>query len=643
VTFSQRSRGQVIQHGDVNQYGQYLVGTKAEAASRYASTAGSYADSLRQEDTTNGQVFRAGYGTSGAPTWVIDATKSAVKVKNLVMADGLVFDIRYFGAVANDSSTSAMNANVQAIQQAVDAATAVKGSAFIPPGNWYINAPIKMHNRQGCAIIGVTPQASTVIYVGAAEEPCILDMTGSQYCLLANWQIQVSLSSASVTCGLLLVGGYDGSTNGTASTANSFYRWHCSTPGGTEAALRCPAGLVYAFAAGDAVWVHCNLNQSGSNRPTINCINDVAQGYTDGVFTRTGSPGAYNYFSAESGAQTLPTSLGKTGCSDWTLVACELHNTGGGKATIRLGSASGFRFLGGPISNAASGYVELFGTSGAADPSLILFYGCTMYREGGNAVAPNAFEISSDITVTGLDVVACNLQCTGSVFGDSSGLARPIFDGLFYRGVSSVGAGGHTSVINFGGSSATSRIKNSDIWCEGKNVTIGGTIDASTTLHNPGTVTTTGGSNNAFYARTGTTANEAMAGNKVGRQWVTMSPGAATSAGTTYYGWDGSVSASDQNYAVFPAPFAGTVKNLYLASSGAPGSGQTYTATLYKNGSSTALTAAISGGSATTANNTANSVTFNAGDTLQLRLVTSGSAGANDVAVSAEVQAAPTT
>lgn len=103
-------------------------------------------------------------------------------------------------------------------------------------------------------------------------------------------------------------------------------------------------------------------------------------------------------------------------------------------------------------------------------------------------------------------------------------------------------------------------------------------------------------------------------------------------AGNTYYFADiftvssapgGAVSTF---YACFVAEIACTINNLLVYTDTAPGSGQTYTATVYKNGSSTTLTATISGATAVTASDTAHSVSLSAGDAICLQIVLSGSA-----------------
>lgn len=64
--------------------------------------------------------------------------------------------------------------------------------------------------------------------------------------------------------------------------------------------------------------------------------------------------------------------------------------------------------------------------------------------------------------------------------------------------------------------------------------------------------------------------------------------------------------------------FAGTAKNLYCVLSAVPHAGSTWTYTVRKNGSDTAVTCAINDAS-TTCNDTANTVAVAAGDTLSLK------------------------
>lgn len=82
-----------------------------------------------------------------------------------------------------------------------------------------------------------------------------------------------------------------------------------------------------------------------------------------------------------------------------------------------------------------------------------------------------------------------------------------------------------------------------------------------------------------------------------------------------------------------PVALAGTFKNLYIVVANAPGVGQTYTFTLYTGTgqgtaglSASALTCQISGGSATTCNDTTHTVAMTVGQVWTLQVVSSGGA-----------------
>jgi hypothetical protein len=66
-------------------------------------------------------------------------------------------------------------------------------------------------------------------------------------------------------------------------------------------------------------------------------------------------------------------------------------------------------------------------------------------------------------------------------------------------------------------------------------------------------------------------------------------------------------------------PNAGTISNLYVSASPAPGTGQSWTIWLEKNGANTALTCGISNTS-TTCSDTVDNVTYAAGDIMALKI-----------------------
>lgn len=118
--------------------------------------------------------------------------------------------------------------------------------------------------------------------------------------------------------------------------------------------------------------------------------------------------------------------------------------------------------------------------------------------------------------------------------------------------------------------------------------------------------------------------------NIIGQNWrvpVMFSSGAqAAAAGGTLYIGLGSGANTESNAAIFPSPFAGTLRNLRMQAGSAPGVGETFTYTLRKNTADTALTATTSGGSASASNDVTHSVSVTAGDILSLKVVTSSGA-----------------
>lgn len=96
----------------------------------------------------------------------------------------------------------------------------------------------------------------------------------------------------------------------------------------------------------------------------------------------------------------------------------------------------------------------------------------------------------------------------------------------------------------------------------------------------------------------------------------------------------GSGSASD-NLRV-PLPMAGTVKNLFVRLSSAPGSGKTLTATVFKNGAATTLTCDITG-TAVANSDTTHTFTVVAGDTISLHITTTSGASPKDLVATVEM------
>ena len=104
------------------------------------------------------------------------------------------------------------------------------------------------------------------------------------------------------------------------------------------------------------------------------------------------------------------------------------------------------------------------------------------------------------------------------------------------------------------------------------------------------------------------------------------STAAVAAATTTYLGPAGNAAAANQ--ASFVMPYPGTIRLGYFNVSVAPGGGLTTTFTVYKNGSATAITAGISGATATAAQDLVHTVPVLPGDLISVQVVTPTGAAA---------------
>lgn len=120
--------------------------------------------------------------------------------------------------------------------------------------------------------------------------------------------------------------------------------------------------------------------------------------------------------------------------------------------------------------------------------------------------------------------------------------------------------------------------------------------------------------------------------------FCSMATGGANLADSTYYsvlGVDGT-GASAYNSRKFVITSSGVIKNLRVNIATAPGTNNSHTITLYKNGTSTPLAVTISGTS-TSGSNTTDAVSVSAGDTISLFVSQSGTpTGSGNATISFE-------
>jgi hypothetical protein len=111
------------------------------------------------------------------------------------------------------------------------------------------------------------------------------------------------------------------------------------------------------------------------------------------------------------------------------------------------------------------------------------------------------------------------------------------------------------------------------------------------------------------------------------RVFTSSTPATVAAGATVYLGPNGLANPFSAD-SVWIAGRIGIVRECYSAVTAAPGAGQSFTYTLFKNGSATAMTWTISGAGAFSGNTSSNNVTVQPDDFLDIRLVTSAGAAA---------------
>lgn len=106
-------------------------------------------------------------------------------------------------------------------------------------------------------------------------------------------------------------------------------------------------------------------------------------------------------------------------------------------------------------------------------------------------------------------------------------------------------------------------------------------------------------------------------------------------ATTTYVGTNGEN--ATETIVRMVMPVAGVLRKLYVVAAAVAGAAQSFTYTVRVNGVDTTITCAVSGASATTANDTTHTASVVAGDTVDIKLVTSAGAAAVRHAIGLEL------
>lgn len=101
--------------------------------------------------------------------------------------------------------------------------------------------------------------------------------------------------------------------------------------------------------------------------------------------------------------------------------------------------------------------------------------------------------------------------------------------------------------------------------------------------------------------------------------------------------WGGGAWSSTESTHSMLMPTSGTIDKLYVILNNTPGGAATYTFTVYKNGSPTAVTCTVAS-AATTASDLSNSITFSSGDTISVASTPTGTPSARSVRFSMRMQ-----
>jgi hypothetical protein len=561
----------------------------------------------------------ARWGKGAGPTWVMTLLGNALQLAAGVSLQAPITDVggQVFNVKAYGAKGDGVTDDYLAINAALAAAKVAPGGVcYFPSGTYLITQPINgtlTGSETYYSIQGANPNTTVIKFAPAANSWAtkpVLDCTSAFGITIRDIHFNSSNDTRRAGCGILL---HSGSGQGSNSKLDRVFvdGFYDVSP-------------LWVYAYGDTTFSECSFTQNAANGHSL-------------VFTtENGAAKGVTMASQYDAAHFL---TGEQNCGDMTFTGSEIHNesTVSQRAAVYLRGTGSMRWYGGVI--ASKGGVSHFEcTSGATyQCNQLTIVGTQLYPEAGTTINNQIIDVTTGQTIDGVTLINANCSAL-AIFGSSNGALFSLRNVLFV-GTPTIGAAA-TYFVNHGATSNYEMIRDSILFLDGLNLRLPGPTGTSLALLNPGTVTCNFGVPNHVNLRLGTGANDIMKGSAVVRVPMMSYGVRPVAVGTTYYGFPGSAPNTDaNNYAI--APYAGTLSNLYMASSGAPGAAQTYTATLYKNGSATALGATISGASATSANDTTNAVSVAAGDSLQIRLSTTGGVALNDVTVSLVYQIAP--
>lgn len=316
---------------------------------------------------------------------------------------------------------------------------------------------------------------------------------------------------------------------------------------------------------------------------------------------------------------------GLMSASDFTKLQGLSPGTGTGTVTtVSVVTANG---VSGSVTNPTSAPAITL-TLGAITPTSVAATGnVTGANLSGTNTGDQTISLTGDLTGSGTGSFAVTLATINSNTGSFGGATQVGTFTVNAKGL--VTAASNVTVTpaasSITGGAALTRTNDTNV-----TITLGGSPGASLLA---ATSLTVGWSGTLAVARGGTGGGDAAtARTNLGLSSIpVLMPVVAASnlaAGSTFY--FGPLGPQTTN-TLAPWSIAGktgTITGFQISTTAFPGSGQTYTYTIFKNGSATAITGTITGGASNTISVTGGSVSVSGYDNFQLRLVTSAGAAA---------------
>lgn len=355
--------------------------------------------------------------------------------QGFLAGDG-VFNVQEFGA-KGDGETD----DTAAIQKTIDQAERIGGIVYLPPGRYSIRS-LDLTNCSGLAILGTNITAS--VLVARESDVNMIDLTGAANIRLENFMM-VTGDRVPYTAILL------GQTSRWPANVNKLRNF---TAYGNFSVAAC-----YIYGCQSSDMIRCVFgNAQPSDAPAV-------------AFTAT------NYAGVKSEFTEIATT--RINCSDWTLVACEIHSFSdmlkGERSeapALRLDGTMQMRWVGGNISALGPAFVKL-----TNDPGWTIFSGTTFYTDN---FMPPTYGFLAEGPVHGLTVDQCVLEVDQAIFGGEDAHYDTVnFSSPFrYTTTEASKLGIPERVVEIPGGT----LSNSIIFCAGKDV-IAGEITGSLLLN----------------------------------------------------------------------------------------------------------------------------------------------------------------